>query len=97
MKKQVKQEDLINWWLEKYHNTNLDKILDENPKWKENPEKYSLDFFNEYQVTQDQHDEWLEWAKAFTKAVTGIKGRMFDRSWGWVYLDTSPKIKEDEK
>ena len=47
MKKQVEQKDLINWWLEKYHNTNLDKVMEENPDWKEKIQR----FYSKYKVT----------------------------------------------
>ena len=92
--KKVNSEDLINWWLGKYHNTSLGEILEETPEWKENPDKHTRDFYDKYRVTQEQHDEWLEWAKDYTKKVTKIKGKMFDRSWGFVYLQCAPSIKE---
>lgn len=90
----VNTKDLINWWLTKYHNTNLDEVLELYPHWKEKPQDYNRDFYETFAVTQEQHDEWLKWAKDYTKRVTGIKGRLFDRSWGFLYLDTSPQIKQ---
>ena len=98
--KKVNTEDLINWWLEKYHNTNLEKVKETHPEWKENPSEHTMAFYRKYAVTQEQHDEWLEWAKEHTKKVTKVKGRMFDKSWGFVYLDCAPsviKTKEDDK
>ena len=92
MRKKVNIEDLVNWWLEKYHNTNLDKVKEENPEWKENPQAHSREFYQKYQVSQEAHDEWLQWAKNYTKKVTGIKGKLFDKSWGWVYLNCAPSI-----
>lgn len=98
MKKKVSSKILINWWLEKYHNTDLDKILEENPKWKENPENYTRDFYNKYKVTQEQHDEWEVWAKEYTKKITKISIKNLNRSWWSIYLNTSPSvIKEDNK
>jgi HSP90 family molecular chaperone len=99
MMKKVNAEDLINWWLEKYHNTNLEKVTEEHPEWKENPSEHTRDFYHKYSVTQEQHDEWLNWAKDYTKKVTKVSKKFFERQWPWVYLDCSPsviKTKEDE-
>lgn len=95
--KKVNPKDLINWWLEKYHNTNLDKVVKENPEWKENPREHTKDFYKKYAVTQEQCDEWEKWAKEYTKKVTKVSKRLLERGWGLVYLDTSPQIiKEDD-
>ena len=92
MGKKVNIEDLINWWLEKYHDTNLDKVLEDNPEWKENLQTHSREFYQKYAITKKQHDEWLQWAQDYTKKVTGIKGKLFDKNWCWVYLDCAPSI-----
>lgn len=94
MNRKVDTKNLLNWWLEKYHNTNYDKVLEDNPEWLIKPEEHTREFYDKYQVTQEQHDEWEKWAKEYTKKVTGIKGKMFDRSWGFVYLDTAPNVKQ---
>lgn len=90
--KKVNADDLINWWLEKYHNTNLEKIQEENPEWKENPREHTRDFYLKYAVTQEQHDEWEKWAKEYTKKVTKASKSLFEKGWGFVYLDTAPQI-----
>lgn len=92
MRKLVKPEDLINWWLKKYYHTNLTRIKKEHPEWEKNPEKHTREFYESYMVTQEQHDEWEKWAKEYTQKVTGIKGKLFDRSWWSVYMNTAPQI-----
>ena len=92
MRKLVEQEDLINWWLEKYHNTNLKQVEKDHPEWMDNPKAHTREFYSTHPVTQEQHDEWEKWAKEYTKKVTGVKGKLFDRGWCWVYLDCSPQI-----
>lgn len=98
MKKQVEQKELINWWLEKYHNTNLDKVMEENPDWKENPSEHTRNFYSKYKVTQEQHDEWQEWAKEYTLKVTKVSKKYLENIWWSIYLNTSPLVilKEDE-
>lgn len=89
----MKTETLVNWWLEKYHNTNLDKIKKENPEWEKDPEKYSRDFREKYAVTQQQHDEWEEWAKEYCRKKLRLTKRALIRGWWSIYLNTAPMIK----
>ena len=92
MRKQLKDVDLINWWLKKYHNTNIEQVKKEHPEWLKDPEKHTRDFYSSYMVTEEQHDEWEKWAKEYTKKVTGLSKRIIDRSWWQVYLNTSPQV-----
>ena len=117
-KKQISDVELINWWLEKYHNTNLEKIMEEHPDWKEIDEKVKLindykgwskeendailqqqnknsrEFFKTYAVTEEQHDEWCEWAKEEIRKRTKLSKEYINRKWGFVYLQTSPSVIE---
>ena len=95
--KLLKEEDLINWWLKKYHNTDLDQVKKEHPEWAENPSKHSRDFYSSYMVNEEQHDEWEEWAKEYTRKVTGLPKSYINRGWWTVYLNTSPQIMETKK
>lgn len=92
MRKTVDEKDLVNWWLEKYHNTNIDKVLEENPEWKENPQEHTREFYEKYKVTQEQHDEWEKWAKEHIRKVTKYPKKMIDKGWWAVYLNCSPSI-----
>lgn len=83
--------------MEKYHNTNLDKVKAEHPDWEKNPSEHTKDFYAAYMVTEEQHDEWEAWAKEYTKKVTGIRGRLFDKSWWSVYLNTAPQVIKTKK
>ena len=119
-KKQLSDVDLINWWLEKYHNTNLEKVKEEHPDWKEIDEKvkairefrgwskeenYAIlqqqnantrEFYSLYPVTEEQHDEWCEWAKEEIRKVTGYKKSYIEKHWWPIYLNTSPSIKNTD-
>ena len=87
---------LIDWWLTKYHNTNLKEVQDTHPEWLEEPEKHTNDFYREYMVTQEQHDEWEKWAKEYTKKITKVNKAVLERSWVWTYLNTAPRVKEND-
>ena len=67
MRKLPNISELLNLWLEKYHNITLEKVLEENPKWAAEPQKYTRDFYEKYLVTQEQHDEWEKEAKELLK------------------------------
>jgi hypothetical protein len=81
---------LLNWWLNKYYNTNTEEVLHLNPRAKE-----SSDWFNDYQVTQEQYDEWEKWAIAYIKKVTKFPLKKGSFEWGLIVLDCSPRIKRD--
>lgn len=93
----VKDEDLINWWLTKYHNTNLQKIKEKHPEWEKDPHKYSIEFYETYMVTEEQHDEWEEWAKEYVRKITHLPKALIDRGWWSIYLNVSPQIMKTEK
>jgi hypothetical protein len=90
--KQVNRDDLLNWWLMKYHNTNVEEVVEKYPKEVLN----SSEWFKLFPVTQEQHDEWVAWAKDHIKKVTKISKAMVERQWGYIYLDCSPYVKREE-
>lgn len=85
----------INWWLTKYHNTTLAEVFKEHPDWtKDNPEYNSRMFYEAYQVTEEQHDEWYKWAIDVVAKHYGWTNKMAKREFVWIYLNTSPMIKK---
>lgn len=92
MRKLVNNEDLINWWLKKYHHTSLKQIKKEHPEWEKDPEAHSREFYSSYMVTEEQHNEWEEWAKEYVKKVTGLPKTLIKHGWWSVYLNTAPQI-----
>jgi len=97
MKKKLKEEDLVNWWLEKYHNTNLERIKEKNPERAENPYEHTREFYAKYPVTEEQHDEWNTWAKSYVKKMTGYSKALIDKGWWSVYLNCSPSVIEKDE
>ena len=95
--KKVNQEVLVNWWLEKFHNTNLDKVLEDHPDWKENPREHTRDLYLTYQVTQEQSDEWEKWAKDYIKKETKCGKKLLEHDWPWIFLDTAPQVIKNNK
>lgn len=85
MKKETTIEELRDWWLEEYYNTNSKEVVNNHPK-----EAKSPDWFKLYPVTQEQHDAWEKWAKERLRKE-GVKS-----GWGFAYLDSAPYV-ENQK
>jgi hypothetical protein len=84
--KELTLHDLINDWMVPYHGTTIEKAYEENP-WKE-----SMDFYDRYPVTQEQHDEWNEKAKEKFSKHFKLSKKGLERHWPFTYLDASPKV-----
>lgn len=96
-RKKLTEVDLINWWLEKYHNTNIAEIQALHPEWRaDNPEYNSRMFYEAYQVTEAQHDEWHKWAIDAFGGYLGLSKKRADREFAWTYLNCAPMVKKDE-
>ena len=94
---ELTEDDFINWWLRKYHDTDMDKVIKAHPEWEAEPEKHTRDFYNTYRVTQEQHDEWHAWfIKAFMKEFR-VGKKMAERHSGFAYLNVAPSVKQEIK
>ena len=88
------QDDLINKWLGDYHNTSLEEIVKANPEWEKHPEEHTMEFYTEYAVTQEQHDEWNVWM-IDTVAKHFKISKKYARKSSWaIYLNAAPSVKE---
>jgi hypothetical protein len=81
------RDDILNGWL-KYHNTNVEKVIEKYPEEIKSPEWFKL-----FPCTQEQCDEWENWAKALLKKKDKLRNWEIDRMWGFIYLDCSPYVK----
>jgi hypothetical protein len=81
------RDDILNGWL-KYHNTNVKEVVEKYPEEIKSPEWFKL-----FPCTQEQCDEWENWAKDLLKKKDKLKNWEIDRMWGFIYLDCSPYVK----
>lgn len=94
MRKRLSEADVINKWLGDYHNTSIEKIFQERPEWSDGD--HSREFYKEYSVTQEQHDEWHKWMiEAVAKDFRCSKKWAEKHSWP-IYLQCSPTVKKEE-
>jgi len=97
-RKKLTLDDIVNWWLEKYHNTNIKQVLIEHPDW--NKEGFdSKIFYKAYQVTEEQHDEWYDWVISALAKEYHVSLETAKRNFVFEYLNCAPmiKTKNDEK
>lgn len=87
-------DDIVNWWLDKYHSTSIAQLLEENPAWAKEPEKHTREFYQKYQVTQEQHDEWYEWFITTMMKEYRMGRKRAERDSAMVYLNVAPSIKQ---
>ena len=95
-RKELTEEYVINWWLEKYHNTNLDQVLKDHPEW-DDGENHSRDFYNTYAVTQKQHDEWHKWFIDTVAKTHGTSKKWARKNTCFDYLNVAPSIKDNNQ
>lgn len=87
--KTIDRDIILNWWLEKYHNTNVEEVVKNHPKEVlESPEWFKL-----YPVTKEQYDEWKVWAKSYIKKELKLPNTLVDRRFWSIDLDCSPYYK----
>ena len=93
-RKKLTLDEIVNYWLEKYHGITVAQVREEHPDWTErNPMYSSRIFYETYPCTEEQHDEWREWlVKALMKETRMGRKYVEKGIWG-IYLDTAPMIK----
>lgn len=89
IKPKLTREDLVNWWLQKYHNTTGEEVLVKHPD-----SKISPDWFKLYPVTQEQHDEWYEWAINYLVKEHRLSKKYIKSRFCFDYLNCAPNIIE---
>jgi len=92
-KVELSGNDLINWWLLRYHKTNIEYEFACNPKYKSNNDL----FYRKFMVTQKQHDRWYKWFNRIVdrehkKRYGFARTKSFGK--GLIYLNVSPMVEE---
>lgn len=85
-RKEVTRTDLMNLWLQKYHNTNCDEVVEKYPELVKSP-----DWFKLFPCTKEQDEEWVVEAKKLL-VESGIPKSIVDHDWPFIYLNNSPYV-----
>lgn len=89
--KKVKREDLLNYWLGKFHNTNAVEVVANHPDKVDSP-----DWFKLYPVTQEQYEDFEEWAIQHIMEVTKMSRTFTIKTMQYAMLDCAPYVKREE-
>jgi hypothetical protein len=90
-RKELKQEDLYNLWLQPYHGITVQELIEKEPELTQTPEWYKR-----YSVSQSQHDEWYAKAIDIIAKYYRCGKKVAKRKFIWDYLNIAPSIKQDE-
>jgi len=85
------EEYLINGWLQKYHGITVAELMEKEPELVK-----TSDWYRKYEVTNEQHDEWYEWAIKELQEYYGGSKKYIKRSFAFGYLNCSPSVKKEK-
>jgi len=86
--KKLTTEYIINGWLEKYHGITIEQLVETEPELCK-----SGDWYEKYAITQEQHDEWYEWALDEIRKATKLSKKTVKRRFTFDYLNVAPSLK----
>ena len=81
--------------MDRFFNTNLDTVKEENPEWLVDPKKGSEKFYKKYQVTKEQNKEFDEYFYKQIPKKLGLSQKYWKRASSFKYLDVAPSVKID--
>lgn len=88
---------LVDLWLKKYHNTTLEEVKKNHPEWVKDEDAMQQNtrtFYETYQVTNEQHDEWYNEAIEIISKVYGISKKTAKKNFAFAYLNCAPMIRK---
>jgi hypothetical protein len=92
MKTLLTKDFIMDWWLTRYHNVTCQWLRDNESELVKTPAWYK-----KYAVTQEQHDEWYDWAIDYMAKYYRRSKKQVKRDFCFEYLNCSPSVKKDEK
>jgi hypothetical protein len=92
-KKRLTRDDMLNWWLKKYHGKTVEQVIAEQPK----EVLQSPEWFKLYPVTKTQHDEWYAWAISALSKERKLPEESIRKLFAFDYLDCSPYCVEENQ
>lgn len=90
MKKALSSEYIMEGWFKKYHGLTVQELITKEPELIKTP-----DWYKKYQVTQEQHDEWYDWAVSELGKNLRMPKTRVKRYFTFEYLNLAPSIKQD--
>jgi len=93
--KQLTADDLYNGWLTPYHGITVEWLKKNEPELIK-----TVEWYKKYAVTQEQHDQWYEWAIDELCKAHGYRSKksreLMKKNFCFDYLNIAPSVKETE-
>lgn len=87
MKKELKEEDFYNAWLQKYHGITIEELIEKEPELCK-----ASEWYKKYAVTQEQHDDWYEWAITTLMKHYRWSRKSAQKNFCFEYLNLAPNV-----
>jgi hypothetical protein len=87
MKAKLSSEYIMDGWLKPYHGITVDWLVKNEPELIKTP-----DWYKKYAVSQEQHDEWYEWAIQTIMKHYRCSRKMAQRNFAFDYLNIAPSV-----
>jgi len=88
----MEAEYFLNGWLKPCHNITMTQVEESHPEWMKEPQKHTRDFYNTYQVSQEQHDEWYIWAINEIAKKYRCSKKKAKHDFALAYLNVAPSV-----
>jgi len=88
----ITAENIMNYWLTKYHNVTVEDLIKNEPELIRTPAWYK-----KYAVSTEQHDEWYKWAITEICKERNCSRKYAERNFCFDYLNVAPNVIENVK
>ena len=89
-RKDVTSEYIMDYWLKKGHGIDVAWLIENEPELIKTPAWYK-----KYEVSQELHDEWYEWAVQTIMNHYHWKRDVARKEFCFAYLNIAPSVKKE--
>jgi hypothetical protein len=90
-RKELTGDYLMNGWLVKYHGITIAELIEKEPELMK-----TSGWYLKYAVTQEQHDEWYEWAIKEVMKYYRYSRKVAVKQFTFPYLNLAPAVKDEK-
>ena len=95
MKKILSEVDIINWWLNKFFDTDLEDVKKKH-SWEDGNYEHSWKFYKTYAVTKEQYKEFEQYFYKEIPKILKISQKYWKRTCWSAYLNCSPSVIDEQ-
>lgn len=90
-RKDVTSEYIMDYWLKKGHGIDVAWLIENEPELIKTP-----DWYKKYEVSQELHDEWYEWAIDTIAKSRRASKKYVKKLFAFDYLNLAPSVKKED-